>query len=233
MADTYGNDGTAGPAGASPEPQADAARVAETVKQQAREKLGEVRDTVKQEAANFASTAKDKASEQVERRKDAVTGTMTTFADAIRRAGDELGERDQTMAAQVIRQAADGLEGFSRSLSGKRPEEMLDAVRDLGRSHPGAFLAGSVFLGVALGRFMRSSAHHLDEEQSFSPAYADFAEDDYGADPLVEPFDPLDADAAGAEFEPMDPVIAAGDEGSDTTDPLSDGSIPTQTPRGL
>jgi hypothetical protein len=60
----------------------------------------------------------------------------------------------------VVKQAADGLEQISRTVSEKRPEELLDAVREFGRRNPTAFIAGSVLLGVALGRFARSSESH-------------------------------------------------------------------------
>jgi hypothetical protein len=122
--------------------------------------------TVKQEAASFAADAKDKAIERVEQRKEMATQTLGEFANAIRKAGDELAEGDQSMAGRVVRQAADGLEGLARSMSDKRPEEMLDAVRDFGRRNPTAFIAGSVLAGLAIGRFLKSSSA-LDRPQGF------------------------------------------------------------------
>jgi hypothetical protein len=113
--------------------------------------------TVKQEVAAFASTVEDKAKDQMDGKKVAATETMAAFANAIRHAGDELAQQDQSMAGRVVKQAADGLEHLSRTVSEKRPEELLEAVRDFGRSNPTAFIAGSVLLGVALGRFARSS----------------------------------------------------------------------------
>jgi hypothetical protein len=113
--------------------------------------------TLKQEAASFASDARDKAVSALEQQKQTATQTLDDFANAIRQAGDELAARDQSIATQVVRQAGDGLESFARSISEKRPEELLDAVRSFGRHNPTAFLAGSVLLGVALGRFLKSS----------------------------------------------------------------------------
>lgn len=118
--------------------------------------------TVKQEAATFAAEAKDKATEQIAQHKETATRTLGDFADAIRKAGEELSGKDQSMASRLVQQAADGLEGFSRSVSDKRPEELLDAVRDFGRRNPTAFVAGSVLVGLALGRFLRSSGEGSD-----------------------------------------------------------------------
>lgn len=120
--------------------------------------------TVKQEAASFAADAKEKAalkaSEAVEQHKETATKTLGDFADAIRKAGEELSAKDQSMAGRMVAQAADGLESFSRSVSDKRPEELLEAVRDFGRRNPTAFVAGSVLVGLALGRFLKSSGSH-------------------------------------------------------------------------
>jgi hypothetical protein len=123
----------------------------------AKEMAGNAAQAVKQEAATFAAEAKDKAAEQIEQHKETATRTLGDFADAIRKAGEELSGKDQSMASRLVQQAADGLEGFSRSVSDKRPEELLDAVRDFGRRNPTAFVAGSVLVGLALGRFLRSS----------------------------------------------------------------------------
>jgi hypothetical protein len=140
---------------------------------------------VKEEAATFAETAKEKAIEQVDHGKETATKTMGDFANAIRKAGDELAQHDQTMAGQMVKKAADGLESLSRSVSDKRPEEMLDAVRDFARENPAAFIAGSVLVGLAIGRFARSSDRHdgapqgegaqrgpYGQERSFAPLSA-------------------------------------------------------------
>ena len=167
MSDTYPEDGSQVP---GMRPETDLQTGSPSLKDQAREHLGEAKRTMRQEASNFASTAKQKAMGQVEQRQQAVTGAISEFADAIRSAGDQLTERNQTMAAQVVRQAADGLEGLTRTLENKRPADLLYAVRDFGRRNPVAFIGGTVLLGLAVGRFMRSAMpdHEFDETQSFS-----------------------------------------------------------------
>jgi hypothetical protein len=135
----------------------------------ARERIGELNRTVRDEAHSFTSSARQQAASRVEQRKQKVTGTIHDFADAVRRAGDELNQRDQTMAARLVSRAAEGLEDVSRTLADKRPSEMVDGLRDFGRRNPTAFLAGSVLLGVALGRFLRSSK---PEESDYDQAEA-------------------------------------------------------------
>lgn len=122
-----------------------------------KDQVAGARERVRGEAANFAASARDKALGAVEQRQTQAVGAIGDFADAIRVAGDRLTERNQTMVAQVVRQAADGLEGFTRSLENKRPQDMIDAVRDFGRRNPAAFIGGSLLIGLAIGRFIRSS----------------------------------------------------------------------------
>ena len=167
MSNTYTDDGSQAAGGRSDlEPQITPS--APTLKDQvgaARDRIGELNRTVRDEAHTFTSSARQQAASRVEDRKQKVTGTIHDFADAVRRAGDELNQRDQTMAARLVSRAAEGLEDVSRTLADKRPSEMVDGLRDFGRRNPTAFLAGSVLLGVALGRFLRSSEPE--------PAYGD------------------------------------------------------------
>lgn len=180
MANTYPEDG-AGPidtgqteAGGEGGSTAEALkRQASAAREAARGKIGEYGEAVKQEAQHFAGQAKETAAAQVETKKGAVTGALEDFAEAIRRAGDELGQRDQGMASHVVRQAADGLQGVSRTLADKRPSELLEAVRDYGRRNPAMFIAGSVVAGLALGRFLRASGDAgsgMGESRSFMNA---------------------------------------------------------------
>lgn len=178
----------------------------DTIRHQARETLDQVTETVRAEAASFVASARETANGELRRRKDQVTGTIHIYANLARKAGDDLDEHDQAHAARAARQAAEGLDGLTRSLTEQSPGEMLDAVRDFGRRHPAAFVAGSVAVGVALGRFARSSPQRED-----SPRFAALAPEPPAADPYdVEPYDA--GAETGSEFEPVDPVIAAGDE---------------------
>lgn len=247
MTETYGNDGELGGVGMQPETGSTSVKQkAKRQAGQAKQKLGEMGQTVRQEAKNFASTAQHKvgerASAQVEQRKQVVTSTLGDFAEAIRRAGDELGQRDQSMAANLIRQAADGLEGVSRNLADKRPEDMLHAVRDYGRRNPAVFIGGAILVGLALGRFVRStSGESFDETRSFADdgmdagTYATGAtggttgagagaalaggmegSDPSGADMMDE--SGFGAASAGGSAPPMEPEILAGGSEADTTD---------------
>jgi hypothetical protein len=120
-------------------------------------------NSLKQGARSLGDEAKDRAAGYVEEGREAVTEHLDAFAQAIRRASDELSEKDQTMAAQLVRQAAGGLESLSRSIGGASMGEMINSVRSIGRRNPTAFIGGAVLAGLALGRFARASSRHDDD----------------------------------------------------------------------
>ena len=114
-------------------------------------------DSLKQGARSLGDEARERAAHYAAEQKEAVSSHLEDFAHAIRRASDDLSQRDQTMAAQFVRQAAGGLESLSRSVSGASFEDMIDSVRQFGRNNPAAFIGGAVLAGLALGRFVRAS----------------------------------------------------------------------------
>ena len=169
--------------------------------QSPKEMVAAAASTLKQEVATFASSVQDKAQGQVEDKKQIATKTMGDFASAIRHAGEELAQHDQSAVGRVVKHAADGLEQLTRTVSEKRPEELLDAVREFGRSNPTAFIAGSVLLGVALGRFARSTENHqLDDRATYVPSQ------DFG--PRGTEATSGAAARSGASDEPFDPAAA-------------------------
>lgn len=124
---------------------------------QAKELIDQAGQTLKAEAQSFATAAQDRVRAEAQRGTQAATKTLGDFANAVRRAGDELDQNDQSPASRIVRKAADGLESLSRNLADKEPGDLLNAVRDFGRKNPAAFIGGAVLVGLALGRFARAS----------------------------------------------------------------------------
>ncbi len=145
----------------------------------AKELVGQAGHVLKAEAQSFASVAQDRV--RAETMKGAQVGarTLGDFANAVRRAGDELADADQSPASRLVRQAADGLESLSRNLADKEPGDILNSVRDFGRRNPAAFIGGAVLVGLALGRFARAAedpettSHVADTDPGFTDNTAD------------------------------------------------------------
>lgn len=115
----------------------------------------------KQYAKAKAEAVRDRAEEGMSRladeTKEATAEHLSDFATAIRSAGDALRGKDHSPAANLLSSAASGVEEFARSIDHKSPDQLIEVVRDFGRKNPAAFIAGSVLIGFALGRFGRSS----------------------------------------------------------------------------
>ncbi|HEX2257151.1 MAG TPA: hypothetical protein VHG92_10730 [Afifellaceae bacterium] len=138
----------------------------------ASEKLAEARRMAEERARSFVGDAADQARSYADSQKETAAQSLKDFADAVRKASDELGQRDQTVAARFVREAAGGLESLSQSVSARNLDGMLDTLRDFGRSNPTAFIAGSVLAGIAIGRFARASGerddHQNEQEREFA-----------------------------------------------------------------
>ena len=118
------------------------------------------REHVKADAQAFTDHAKERAYEGADEAKQAVSSNLDDFAAAVRKASDELGERDQSMASHLVREVAGGLEQASRSIGGRDVGELTHSVAAFARERPGMFMAGMALVGLGLGRFVQASADH-------------------------------------------------------------------------
>lgn len=109
---------------------------------------------------HLGTAARDEVSRRGDEFKDETAEGLHSFAEAIRSAGDELQRKQPGMVADLVREAAGGLEALSKNLSRRSVSDMIDGVRNFGRQNPTAFIAGSILAGFALGRFAGSSASH-------------------------------------------------------------------------
>ncbi|MCK5930946.1 MAG: hypothetical protein KAG89_02145 [Fulvimarina manganoxydans] len=139
------------------------ARSARAEGERARKHLGE-------EARAFRDRARDKAYEGADRAKEGVSSSLDDFAAAVRKASDELGERDQSMASHLVREVAGGLEHASRNIGGRDVGELTRSVASFARERPGVFMAGMALAGLALGRFVRASGEHEHEDERYRRA---------------------------------------------------------------
>jgi hypothetical protein len=117
---------------------------AEQAKEQAKSKIMEAREQ-----------AESRAREEVENRKRQATGAMSTTAEDFRRAS---GSVEESWLSQAFEAVADQIEGVTRSVENKSPDELRHTAQNAARNHPGLFLAGCFAAGVALSRTLRVAA---------------------------------------------------------------------------
>ncbi|HEY9058724.1 MAG TPA: hypothetical protein VIN77_16380 [Aurantimonas sp.] len=199
--------------------------------QSARDEATKTGQRIRDEASGLAEKAKERAGESADQGKEAVAGSMEDFAAAVRKASDELGDRDQSMAANVVREVASGLEDASRSLHGRSVQDLTRSVAGFARRQPTAFLVGAALAGVALGRFARASSEHehYDDRDSYDSSTA--------GRPVPTAVRP--SGTMGARPSPSTAASSGGASGvttpssagvSSSTAPL--GGTPTRTPSG-
>ena len=137
-------------------------------KQSATEALHDAQDAIRRKAGEYAPDAKEALFEHAEGTQQNLSANMAAFGGALRAASEHLANSDQRAASKFILDAAGGLERLSSSLKNKPVEEVLGEIRSFGRQNSGALIAGSVLAGLALGRFIKSSAPDLSQNEAAS-----------------------------------------------------------------
>ncbi len=152
---------------------ADAAGAAESAAQRATAAVrGQARaavDDLKQQARGLAEDAGARARAGIDQQKNAAAEQVEGFAAVLRSAADDLSRREQPFSAGWFEQLADGMERVSGALRTRDLTEFVGSVEEFARRQPVAFLGGSVVAGLALGRFMKSSAARREPPASVQP----------------------------------------------------------------
>jgi hypothetical protein len=125
---------------------------------------------LKRRVRGLADDAQTRARATVNQEKDTAAERLHAFASTLRSAADELKSRHQHLSAGCVEHAADGLEGVSGALRGRDLDELVGSVEDFARRQPAAFLGGALLTGLALARFMKSSAERRSPRPDSYPA---------------------------------------------------------------
>lgn len=123
-------------------------------------------NSMRETASEIGSEAKNEAMRQAGQLQKTTSESMQAFAQAIRSASDELSNKDQGPAAQLLSHAAGSLEQISNAVGQSSLDDIVGEVRRFGREHPGAFMMGSMLLGIALGRFAQTTVAGSSENQA-------------------------------------------------------------------
>jgi len=131
---------------------------------------GPVIDQAKNAAQQLYGQTKEQIGNQLTARKDEVTDRAQDVASAIREAGQKLGDKDGAIP-NFASQAAEQVEKMSRYVRGRNVGELIGDVEGFARREPAIFVGGAFALGLFAARFLKSSAHHeQDESKDFDTA---------------------------------------------------------------
>ena len=133
----------------------------QSTKRQAKEAVANVAHQAKEEISRGASKAKEKlahgAESTAEATKNSAAGRIEGVSQALDRLADEFRQNDETWLGDQVSTLSSTVRRASDTLRRKHAREMLDDVRGLSR-HPVAFLGGAFIVGLAAGRFLKSSS---------------------------------------------------------------------------
>lgn len=124
------------------------------VKTQAKDLASKTKD----QTAKLASQARDQVTQAVAERKDRTANRLGSLAGALRDVAHRLQEEDDDGLGQYADRFAEQVDRLSTYL---RDHDVRALVRDsetLVRRRPEIFLAGTFLAGLALARFLKSSA---------------------------------------------------------------------------
>lgn len=112
----------------------------------------------KEETTKVAGQARDQITQAVSQRKDEAADRLGHLAGALRDTAHQLQEKDADGFGQYAERAAEQVDRLSTYL---RDHDLRGFVRDtetFARRHPDVFLGGTFLAGLALARFLKSSA---------------------------------------------------------------------------
>lgn len=135
-----------------------------------RDGLGAAEHVRRQTQQNFDQT-----------RQQAASG-LDALVDAADAAAESLDEHDQQGLSRYVTEIADSVASLANSLRHKSVDELVHDVESIARKNPTLFIAGSLAIGLGIGRFARASAkgHHSgknDEQRANSDS--NFADETY------------------------------------------------------
>ena len=115
-------------------------------------------DDVQQRTTPIAERVRDTTTTQLESQKQRATEGLGSVAEAVRETAQRLREHQQEPLAGAAETAAQQVERFSGYLRDRDVNSLVRDAEDFARRQPALFVAGAFVLGVAAGRFLKSSS---------------------------------------------------------------------------
>ncbi|MDQ3206001.1 MAG: hypothetical protein M3Q40_05765 [Pseudomonadota bacterium] len=152
-------------------------------KQQAREQVGELADTIKTESRakveELKDTARTEGKAKVEEYRSVAASKVDRLADSVKAAASELeGDEDIGQLSRYISDAAEKIHRFSEGLRTRNGDDIMRDAARMARENPALFIGGSIAIGFGLARFARAAQppHHQlshDESSQHTSPYGD------------------------------------------------------------
>lgn len=131
----------------------------------------------KSKMADLAQTATQAGKKQLDAGLHQAAGQVDTFAKAVDDAANRLKSENQEGLASFATHVASSITSFADGLRERSVDDLANDARELARTNPAMFLAGSVAVGFALTRFLKASSRISGEagerQDRFDSPYGD------------------------------------------------------------
>ena len=135
-------------------------QVASDVKDAASDLAGQARAA----ASEAADRTKHKVTDYAEQQKGAAADQIGKLSEAAHAAADHLNEASPTMA-RYAHDLAGGIDRFAGVVRERSVADLMRQASEYARREPAVFVAGTVFAGFVMARFLKSSAERAEREQ--------------------------------------------------------------------
>lgn len=115
--------------------------------------------------AEFLDAARSAAESLLEEQKRQIADRVSGAGEALRSAVAPLDRSQNGIMARFVEQAADRVENFSRSLRGRRWNDLVADTEDYARRQPTLFVLGAIATGFALGRLLWTATGRRQQSQ--------------------------------------------------------------------
>ena len=142
---------------------------AESVTEQAKEKIQETAGQMQQQVGEKAQEVRGQAAngikQQLDSRSTQAGEQVSATADALRRVGEQLKQEGQEAPARYARQAAQPVERLGRYLTDANGERILRDAEQFARRRPWMTAVSGAALGFVVARFIKASSTSGGQQQ--------------------------------------------------------------------
>ena len=183
------------------------------VKESARQKAKQAKDTVVEKGSEAVHQAKDKTRAFAEERKTQLGERIHGYGSSIRRAADKLRDEEDPNIAHYADVVADKLDQAADYVQSRDPGMILRDVENAARRRPEIFFGGMFLAGLVLSRFLKASS---ERDTSY---YAD-NDEDYWVEDSYEGDSSASSDFTSGVTQPVEePFGTSGSEWRASTQP--------------
>ncbi|MDO3683255.1 hypothetical protein [Micromonospora sp. C28ISP2-4] len=145
----------------------DAKQAGAQLSHQALDQGREVVAETSRQARNLVEEAAAQARQQAEQQQRRAADGLRALGGQLRSMADD--GHQEGIAADLVRRGADAAQQAAGWLDNRQPGDLLDEIRNYGRSHPGTFLAGAAVAGLLAGRLTRALSGGQNGSSSQQP----------------------------------------------------------------